>query len=140
MWLLKVSGAKLCTVPVLCSQVSVITLVWRRLAENKYIIPQVMVTAIAPFHSYWRSPTSEYATSIVRLFNTDFNDWVMSTSLWHQSLNRYAFVHSGQFFQQKYGNFWSIVLQSCGEIVSEWENWRLIYLNSKDLKLITANL
>lgn len=49
-------------------------------------------------------------------------------------------VHSGQFLKQKYGSFWSIVLQSCGEIIPQWENWRLIYLNSKDFKLITTNL
>lgn len=47
-------------------------------AGREYIMLQVMVTATAPSHSYCRSPTSERATSIVKLFNTDFNVWVMS--------------------------------------------------------------
>lgn len=36
--------------------------------------PQVMVTAMAPSHSYWRSLTSEHATNTVKFFNTDFNN------------------------------------------------------------------
>lgn len=47
-------------------------------AGREYIIPQVMVTAIAPFPSYGRYPITEHATSTLKLFNTDFNDWVAS--------------------------------------------------------------
>lgn len=144
MWLLKVFGAKLCTVPVLCSQVSGITGAWQRQAENTSSPKWWLLLLLLPI------PTADPPQVNMQPAKSSSSTLILITERWVKYFflvpvpEQICLCPFWTVFATKIWSFLIIkkivvIFQSCGAIIPEWENWKLIYWNFKDFKLITAN-